>query len=156
MSKNKIEMKIEMKLNKSNENIKSILYCAILFGDVETVAKILHPQGHFVGMSKARFLYFLQREHHKPEFNFIDEETSIWADLIDLGLYAGQRCFIFNREIKYNGKPRAFVFVMHPHQSKQVHKIVVSKKYTNEQTITRVALLFNQKKKNDYNLLFKN
>jgi hypothetical protein len=127
-----------------------------MFADFKVVEKILHPKGTYLGMSKSRFLYFLQKEHNDPESKFISEQSIIWSALFDIAAFPGQRCYIFNRSIKHNGKPRAYVFRLHPVETTQVCRIVVSQKYINEKKLTEMSYQLNRKRSSEYYLLFKN
>lgn len=150
-------MQIRLKRNKRLENLKSILYCAIHFGDFQSIESILHPNGNFLGMSKQRFIYFLRKEFFKEKSEFISEDSQIWSVIIEVGKYAGERCFIFNRDHKdKNNRPIAYVFIVHPRQNKEIWKIVKTTSYMNEKSLTKSALMFRKDMGKKFNALYKN
>tara|TARA_Y100001978_G_C23678823_1_gene427912 strand:- start:1395 stop:1847 length:453 start_codon:yes stop_codon:yes gene_type:complete len=150
-------MQIKLKRNKRAENLKSMLYCAIHFGDFDCVESILHPNGIFLGMNKHRFIYFLRKEYLKDQSEYIADDSQIWSVMIEVGKYAGERCFIFNRDhMDKNNRPIAYVFIVHPHQQKSVWKIIHTTNYINEKTLTKRSLMFNKDKGKKFNSLYKN
>ena len=62
-------MQIRLKRNKRLENLKSILYCAIHFGDFQSIESILHPNGNFLGMSKQNSFIFFEKNFLKRRVN---------------------------------------------------------------------------------------
>ena len=49
-------MNLNLIANKKQDDIQAILYCAILFGDMKSISRILHPQGIFMGMAMLKFI----------------------------------------------------------------------------------------------------
>ena len=153
----KINMQLRLKRNKRSENLKSMLYCAIHFGDFECIEAILHPQGNFLGMSKQRFIYFLRKEFFKENSEFISDDSQIWSIMIEVGRHAGERCFVFNRNHRdKNNRPIAYVFIIHPHQNNEVWKIVHTTNYMNERALTKGSLMFRKDMGKKFNALYKN
>lgn len=155
MKRNK-RIELNMKKNKNLQSMQSLIYCAILFEDMDTVKKLLHPQGDFLGMSKYRFLYFLQNEFNKKVSEFVSGDSKLFTVLIDIGKYAGKQCYILNRGSPGQSKPPAYVFLPYEHDLKRVGRIVQTNNYRNEKAFTLNASMFRKDKSNDFNLIFKN
>jgi hypothetical protein len=150
-------MKLNLIVNKKQDDIQSILYCAILFSDIRSITKILHPQGNFMGMSKARFIHsFKQYElhHHKSEGEM--EPKHNFTTMISLHEYPGQRCFVLPMDSINGGIKGAYVFVMHPSQKKKVSRIVETGIYQEEKYFVSSALLFKKQEGKKYNFLYAN
>ena len=60
-------MRINLKKQAKEEDIQSILYLGIMFGDIDCISKILHPKGKFMGMSKSKFMYSIKRHAYLGE-----------------------------------------------------------------------------------------
>ena len=149
-------MIINLEINRKTEAIQSILYCSILFGDSECMLKLLHPKGTYLGMTKARFIYFVRTELTKKFSEFISEDAHIFTNLVDLGKHAGTRCFIFNRKRLYGRKPPAYVFLPHPDQNHQIWKIIKTVNYVNEKALHNTTTMFKKGTAKKYNALYKN
>ena len=150
-------MKLNLIENRKQDDIQSILYCAILFCDLRSITKILHPQGNFMGMSKARFIHsFKQYElnHTKPENEM--EPKHNFTTMISLHEYPGQRCFVLPMDGINGGIKGAYVFVMHPIQKNKVFRIVETGIYQEEKYFISSALLFKKKEGKKYNFLYAN
>lgn len=148
--------KIEVRSNKRTENIKGMLYCAIIFGDVEMVDRILHPKGNYAGMTKGQFLYKIRKESMSEDGEFVFPDAPLSTTLIETGNFMGERCFVFKRRNSAK-KATAYVFVMHPKDKLKVHRIIPTLKYLNENRFVDKNLVF-KKNKNAFflNLLYKN
>lgn len=150
-------MKLNLIENRKQDDIQSILYCAILFCDLQSITKILHPQGSFMGMSKARFIHsFKQYElnHTKPENEM--ESKHNFTTMISLHKYPGQRCFVLPMDSINGGIKGAYVFVMHPSQKNKVFRIVETGIFQEEKYFISSALLFKKQEGKKYNFLYAN
>ena len=150
-------MKLNLIENRKQDDIQSILYCAILFCDLRSITKILHPQGNFMGMSKARFIHsFKQYElnHTKPENEM--ESKHNFTTMISLHEYPGQRCFVLPMDSINGGIKGAYVFVMHPIQKNKVFRIVETGIFQEEKYFISSALLFKKQEGKKYNFLYAN
>lgn len=132
-------MKINLKKEVKENRIKSILYLAITFGDFECIQKLLHPKGMYCGLSKGKFMHYLM---FKDEFESDEMHKEIeveypfrYNEMISLDRFPGQRCFIIQNKRLNDGEPKAYVFLMHPHQKHQVYKIIETKKFKEERHI---------------------
>ena len=150
-------MKLNLIENRKQDDIQSILYCAILFFDLRSITKILHPQGDFMGMSKARFIHsFKQHElnHTQPENEM--EPKHNFTTMISLHEYPGQRCFVLPMYSINGGIKGAYVFVMHPSQKNKVFRIVETGIFQEEKYFISSALLFKKQEGKKYNFLYAN
>ena len=89
--------------NESIDNIKSLLYCALVFYDLTVVNKVLHNNGFFLGLSKGKFIFMLQKDRFISGGDFdqkIQSETFLAMDTD----YIGHRCFRFQSPSLTNGK----------------------------------------------------
>ena len=150
-------MKLNLIVNKKQDDIQSILYCAILFSDLRSLTKILHPQGNFMGMSKARFIHsFKQHElnHSKTESEM--EAKHNFTSMISLHIYPGKRCFVLPMDSINGGIRGAYVFAMHPNQKSKVSGIIETGIYQEEKSFISRALLFKKQEGKKYNFLYAN
>lgn len=136
-----VNMMINLEKNERENRIKSILYIAILFDDMETVQKLLHPKGEFLGMSKGRFMHYLMDSKEfknlgnsnedddeiiqESEYPFRHDET------ISLDKYPGERCFVLSKKRINDGESTVYIFKVHEHQKNQIGEIVESNDYAN-------------------------
>ena len=151
-------MNLNLIANKKQDDIQAILYCAILFGDMKSISRILHPKGRFMGMTKLRFIFsFKQHEFldDGKENNEMDEEY-IFSDLISLHNYPGQRCYMLPMNTLNGGEIGAYVFIMHPEERDKVCLILETGIFQEEKHFLSSALMFRKSEAKKYNLLFKN
>ena len=151
-------MNLNLIANKKQDDIQAILYCAILFGDMKSISRILHPQGRFMGMTKLRFIFsFKQHEFLDDEkvCNEMDEEY-IFSNLISLHEFYGRRCYMLPMNILNGGNKGAYVFIMHPEEKDKVCLITETGIFQEDKHFLSRALMFRKSEAKKYNLLFKN
>ena len=150
-------MNLNLIANKKQDDIQAILYCAILFGDIRSIMKILHPQGNFMGVSKARFIYTFKQYELKENNKESDvEPTHNFSTMISLHNYPGKRCFVLPMKSINGGVNGAYVFVMHPNQKNKVNLIVETGIFQEEKHFISRALLFDKEDAKKYNFLYCN
>ena len=150
-------MRINLKKQPKEEDIQSILYLGIMFGDIDCISKILHPKGRFMGMSKCKFIYSIKRHAYLGENISEEEDSEIdFTNFISLHRFPGKRCYVLPMKRINGGASGAYVFIMHPDKNKQVGLILETGIFQEEEHFVSSALMYRNEAHEKYDLLFKN
>ena len=150
-------MRINLKKQAREEDIQSILYLGIMFGDIDCISKILHPKGTFMGMSKSKFIYSIKRHAYLGENISKEGESEIdFTNFISLHRFPGQRCYVLPMKKINGGDSGAYVFIMYPDENKQVGLMLETGIFQEEEHFVSSALMYRNEAHEKYDLLFKN
>lgn len=150
-------MRINLKKSLREEDIQSVLYLGIMFGDIDCISKILHPKGNFIGMSKSKFIYSLKRHDFLGVQSNMEEESEIdYTTLISLHRFPGHRCYVLPMSKINGGIDGAYVFMMYPDDQRLIGLIVATDVFQDEDCFLSNALMFRNDANEKYDLLFNN
>lgn len=149
-------MKFDLKKNKKEDELFGILFLSIMFSDLAVISKLLHPKGRYMGMSKSKFIYSIQRFNLIREGNIEEELDLDFGNMISLQKYPGQRCFELPMNHINGGKFGGYVFKLHPDDNQKIGLIVKTGRYISEETFVKSNLMYSEKGHEDFDFLFRN
>ena len=139
-----------------NRKLVQYTYACLVFREIDKLENILDRNGKFLGLNYHRFLLYLRIEFEKNEEDCVfDLDGMLKGNHIDIGMHAGEICFLFKKLRTKSNKPTALLFLANKRGDKIV-EIKKSLKFTTEKHFIRKYKLIKGASCHEFNLIFKN